>query len=179
MAIGPVCRDSRGQNAVAGLLERRVPILLIAFESGTGSPQHDQVLDSGLNLYAAARPGDLGSALLLAAARESVPIHADPLALGDFDAHARDLPVVTQKMPDQLAGEIFDLLAGPGLGQRIDRVLHRVGGEHGPVVARGVNRIEIAFELNINGDLGEVVAIGVARDLQYPPARFSLIISAK
>src|SRR5437762_12324813 len=103
MAIGPVCRDSRGQDAVAGLLQRRVPILLIAFESGTGSPQHDQVLDSGLNLYAVARLADLGSALLLAAADEGVRIHADPVALSDFDAHPRNLPVVTQKVPDQLA----------------------------------------------------------------------------
>src|SRR5207249_1780872 len=87
--IGPPYGDGRRQDPVAGLFQRGVPVFLVAFESRARRLQHDQALDTRLDVHAPARANHFGGLLLLAAARERVAVQADPLALADFDPHSR------------------------------------------------------------------------------------------
>jgi hypothetical protein len=64
------------------------------------------------------------------------------------------------------------------LGQRVDRVAHRVGGEHPGVVARDVRGREVALERDVDREVGEVVAVGPARDLHEAHARLAVVVPA-
>ena len=50
-------------------------------------------------------------------------------------------------------------------GQRIDRVLHRVGRDHATIVAGQVRFAEISLQRNINVQLDEIVTIRAPRHL--------------
>jgi len=96
----------------------------------------------------------------------AVKFHPLPAMLDEVYHDTRDLLVILQKMRGQPTAKYLDrldLLLLPG--QRIDRVLHRVGRQAKAVVALGVNSVKIAFESDIDSQVLYLVALSAAVDL--------------
>src|SRR5437016_11648903 len=75
----------------------------------------------------------------------------------------------------ELPREILNLLDGVELCECIHGILHRVGRQDSRVVAELVAGVEIALELDSDGELFQLMAIRLPRDLDQADARFSVI----
>ena len=61
-------------------------------------------------------------------------------------------------------------------GERVGRVLHRVGGDHQRVVAIGVGGLEIAFEGDRHGQVADAVTARIAGDADEPDRRLAVAV---
>src|SRR5260370_4357490 len=85
--------------------------------------------------------------------------NARPKMLSDVHPHPVQLSIVGQEVIDQLLREFLNLLDGIKLRQRVDSILDGVGRKDRSVVAGSVAAFKVAFELNSNGQLFQVVAV--------------------
>ena len=58
--------------------------------------------------------------------------------------------------------------------QGVDDVLHHIGRNDVAVLAREVGVSEFAFELDVDGPLNQLMAVGITRDFGQPHARLSI-----
>src|SRR5207253_1507093 len=114
---------------------------------------------------------DGGGAGLVAAGDEGVGVSlaadVDPVpgVLGDEDGGGVDVGVAVDEVAAEGPGEAFDVGQRVVAGDGVDGVLHRVGRDDFRVVAVGVGGLEGAFELDVDGELLELVDVGAAGDL--------------
>ena len=66
-----------------------------------------------------------------------------------------------------------------GLGERVGRVLHRVGGDDQRVVAVGVGGREVALERDGDGQVAKAIAVGAARDADEPDGGLAVAVRAE
>jgi hypothetical protein len=111
--------------------------------------------------------------------RRSFRPESIPPPLLDRDLDARRFPVLAQKVLGESEPEFLDLPAEPVLRERVDGVLHRVGGEHAGVVSRDVRGFEIAFESNRDRQVGNVVPAGAAIEADEPDPRLPVAVGAE
>ncbi len=78
-------------------------------------------------------------------------------------------------MIGQAQPEFLDLAHRPLPGQRVDGVLHGVGGQHLAVIAVDVDLLEVALELDVDGDVLQVVLFTAARDPHQADPRFAVV----
>ena len=106
----------------------------------------------------------------------STPVDADPLQrlLDQADGRPLDVGVMLEEVARQRRAEALDRLERVLLGQRVGDVLHRVRRDDQAVVAGGVRAGEIPFELDLDRQLADVVAVGPARDLRQPDPRLAV-----
>ncbi len=111
--------------------------------------------------------------------RVSFDVEALPENFGRLYPDAGNLGVACQKMICQPKRESFGRFDRMQFGQGVYRVFHRVGRQHFAIVAFAVCRFEITFQANAEREFLDVVAVGMAGDLQNADALFSIIIFAK
>ena len=63
-------------------------------------------------------------------------------------------------------------------GERVHRVLHRVGGDHEPVVAVRVRRVEVALEGDRHGEVANGMALGPADQPDEPDRLLAVAVVA-
>src|SRR5688572_14382103 len=97
-----------------------------------------------------------------------------PALLRHVDPDAPKAGVPRQEVPAEPQRERFGFLHSTRRGQRVDRVLHRVGRKHAAVVAIRVRFVVVAFESHRDREVGEIVAIAVPRHLDEPDSRFAV-----
>ena len=139
--------------------ERGVGIANESFEGGLRGFHRDEIFQAGANRGGGARAGDERRTLFLAGADERVWVgpalarDARPQVLDGVQVHALDLRIAPEEMLDQDAAECFGRAHRMLLRERVDGVLHRVGGQDFAVVALGVRGSEVAFEADAERDL--------------------------
>jgi hypothetical protein len=113
--------------------------------------------------------GDHGRADLAAGAGEGVAVVGDavPAVLLDLDPGPGDPRVRPGEVAGQPQPEVLDL-ADPVPGQREDRVLLGVGGQHVGVVAGQVGGGEVAPQRRGDGQVLDGVPVGAAVDGDHP-----------
>ena len=99
-----------------------------------------------------------------------------PQVLGEIDPHPRRPRAAVQKVIAQGQPEVLDVVERVLGGQRVDGVLHRVGGEDALVVPLRVGRREIPFEADAHRDVLELVALRAAADGHQADRLFSIIV---
>ena len=90
-----------------------------------------------------------------------------------------DLRIVGDEMLDQVHREILDRFDRELLGQDVEGVFHRVGGEDLAIIAGDMSRLEVALELDRKSEVLNLVLLFPPRDAQKPHARLSVIIMAQ
>ena len=100
---------------------------------------------------------------------------ARPRVLDGFDARERNAGR-RREVPGEPRRERFDVIDRILPGERIHRVLHRIGRQAGRVVTVRVNRLERAFERDAHGQVHDFVRPAPAADLQQPHVRFAVSI---
>ena len=80
----------------------------------------------------------------------------------EIDPHAPQSWIAFQKVFRQQAPERLGLLDRMTCGQRVHRVLHRVGRQHAAIVAIRVGLVVLALEPDGDGEVLQVVPIAVA-----------------
>ena len=168
IGVAPLGGDGGAEEAVAGLFQRGELVLDVALEAGVGGLHDDEVVE--------ARRG-CGSAA--AASRETVVVCSSPLprmkVVGmrlaidgealphrafDRDRDGGDLRIAAEQEVDQLLGVVLHGGRGGVARDRVDRVLHGVGGQDLAVVAVVVRGVEVAGQQHLHGPLAQVVALG-------------------
>ncbi len=88
--------------------------------------------------------------------RPAADVHAIPAMLDGANArasHGRH----GEKMRGESTGKRLDVIDRILPRERVDRVLHRVGRDAGTVVAVDVDAIERALELDVDGDVDDLM----------------------
>ena len=93
----------------------------------------------------------------------SADLEARPRQVHEVHGDARDRGPRLEEVGHERLAEGLDVVVEVVLGERVDRVAHRVGGEGLRVVALQVHRLEVALQRHVHVDLAHVVAVGVAR----------------
>ena len=78
------------------------------------------------------------------------------------------LRIAVEEMLGEPEAERLGLADRLSRGQRIHRVLHRVGRQHVAVVAVGIGLVVVPFEADRDRQVAQVVTIAAARDLDEP-----------
>ena len=71
----------------------------------------------------------------------------------------------------------FDIFDTVQASNRVDRVLHRIGGDDFGVVALAVGGIEVTFEGNVHDQLKNAMAITVAFNIRQANFGFAVRLS--
>ncbi len=103
-------------------------------------------------------------------------IQADPLQrlLGEADGRLFDVGVIGEEVARHRRAEVFDRFQGMLPGQRVGDVFHRVRRDDQAVVAARVRLGEIPFELDLDRQLADLVAVGRAGDLGQANPRLAV-----
>ena len=95
---------------------------------------------------------------------------------GDADPGDRRFDDVMIREPQRELLHVIDRILPR---QRVHDVLHRIGRMARGVVAVDVDLLERAFELDVDGEIDELVLGGGALDLHQPHARFAVTVPAQ
>ena len=165
--VGPLGVDGGAEEAVAGFLQRGERVLDVALEAGVRGLHDDEVVEAGVDLkvcrFARARlwwSGLVGAAHEGGGVRLAVDGEALPDCAFDRDRGGGDLRVAGEQEVDEFLGVVLHRGGGGVARDRVDGVLHGVGGEDFAVVAVVVRGVEVAGEQDLHGPLAQVVAVG-------------------
>ena len=132
--------------------------------------------------FAGARARDGGRLDLARAAHEAggmrLAVDGEALPHGAFDRDrdGGDLRIAAEQEVDQLLGVVLHGNGGGLARDRVDGVLHGVGGQDFAVVAVVVRGVKVAGEQYLHGPLAQFVSLGAARDFHQADARFAVAI---
>jgi hypothetical protein len=96
------------------------------------------------------------------------PGNTAPAVLAQIEADAGQPGVAIEKVPREAQAERLGLADRLLRRQRVHRILHGVGREHGAVVAAGVRRVVVPLERDRDREIAQVVAIRPPQHLDQP-----------
>jgi hypothetical protein len=185
-AVPPAGGDLGGQDAVAGLRQRRVPVLGEAPELRAGGVHDHQVLQSRDDLDALCVVGDLGGTGLLAGADEGVLRRlppglrdAVPGVLLDTDPGRGDRLLGAGEVPGEPEAELLGGRDATFLGEGEHGVLHRVGRQHVGVVAAVVDVVHGAGQRDGDAEVLDVVDAALTGDPDDAGLRLAVLVLAE
>ena len=169
--VQPVGLEYCGQNAVCGVGQRGVAVR--RKKPVKAEPEDLRRNSSSMPDSTRGPPRNPGRCTFAFRAEPAkrvwvcVAVDFDPLKglLDDVDCRPFDVAMMLEKVVSDRAAEIFDRFQGMLLGQRVRHVFHRVGGYDQAVVATGVRTGEVPFELDLDRQLADFVAVRQTRDL--------------
>src|SRR5438876_634847 len=131
----------RSTRPVVGVSQRRVGVAQKSLERGLRRLQNDQVFDSSTDSKFFTGAFHLRGAFFIAGAGEGETMrpaaYRDPIPvfLRRENVYLGDLGIVGEEMLDQVHREILDRSDRELLGQDVESVFHRVGGEDLAIIA--------------------------------------------
>ena len=180
IAVTPFRGERRRENPVAGFGQSRKLVARESFERRVAGFENHQIGDAGTDQDAFAVSVDGGGTGFPTSAGECLSVHAfaprnaAPQMLGEIDADPGQPLVALEEMPGEREPERFGLTDPVARGQRVDGVLHRIGRQHGAVVAVRVRLVILALEPDRDGQIAEIVPIGSAAKLHEADPRFAI-----
>ena len=179
-SVEPVGLEHRGQDPVGGVRKRRVAIAQEPAKGRVGRLEQEQIVEARLDAQAAPRAHDGAGSRLASLAAEGMgmlaAVDANPLQrlLGQADGRLVDVGMIGEEVARHRHAEVLDRFQRMLPGQRVGDVLHRVRRDDQAVVAAGVRIGEIPFELDLDRQLADLVAVGQPGDLGQANPRLAV-----